>query len=87
MNCTNLSLSFRKDKFTKTDLERKLKEATRNEHCHASLQLLEEISAKSNNYNDFQIIMKHISKKLDSRGEKWRRILKVLNILIRHYSL
>ncbi len=33
-----------KDNLTKTDLEKKLKEATSNEHCHANVSLLNEIS-------------------------------------------
>ena len=35
-----------KDRLTKTELQRKLKEATSNEHCHANISLLNEISKK-----------------------------------------
>ena len=38
-----------KDRLTKTDLQRKLKEATSNEHCHANVSLLDEIAAKTSN--------------------------------------
>ena len=37
-----------KDRLTKTELQRKLKEATANEHCHANVSLLNEISEKTN---------------------------------------
>ena len=37
-----------KDRLTKTELQRKLKEATSNEHCHANVSLLNEISEKTN---------------------------------------
>ena len=36
-----------KDRLTKTDLQRKLKEATSNEHCHANISLLNEISQRT----------------------------------------
>ena len=44
-----ISLQNRKDRITKTDLERQLKEATSNEHCHANVSLLNEISYKTSN--------------------------------------
>ena len=36
-----------KDRLTKTELQRKLKEATSNEHCHANIALLNEISQRT----------------------------------------
>ena len=36
-----------KDRLTKTELQRKLKEATSNEHCHANISLLNEISQRT----------------------------------------
>jgi len=45
----NISFQSRKDKLTKTDLERKLDEATSNEHCHANLETLDDIAEKSSN--------------------------------------
>ena len=41
--------STRKDKLTKTELQRQLKEATSNEHCHANVSLLNEISYRTGN--------------------------------------
>ena len=38
-----------KDRLTKTELERKLKEATSNEHCHANIALLNELSQRTEN--------------------------------------
>ena len=40
-------ISMVKDNLTKTDLEKKLKEATSNEHCHANISLLNEISKRT----------------------------------------
>jgi hypothetical protein len=38
-----------KDRLTKTELERQLKESTSNEHCHANISLLNEISKRTEN--------------------------------------
>ena len=38
-----------KDRLTKTELERQLKESTSNEHCHANVSLLNEISKRTEN--------------------------------------
>lgn len=75
--------SMVKDNLTKTELERKLKEATRDEQCHANMALLNELSARTEKRLDFPIIYQHCSKKLDCRPEKWRKILKAL-FLIEH---
>ena len=76
-------ISMVKDNLTKTDLEKKLKEATSNEHCHANVSLLNEISNKTDNRADYNTIMAHCLKKLSCRPEKWRKILKAL-FLIEH---
>jgi hypothetical protein len=72
-----------KDNLTKTDLEKKLKEATSNEHCHANIALLNEISSKTQYREDYTTILAHCLKKLSCRPEKWRKILKDL-FLIEH---
>lgn len=71
--CKHLKFYFRKDAVMKTDLQRKLKEATSNEHCHANVSLLDDIASKSTNYNDFQIIAAHVLKKLECKKEKWEK--------------
>ena len=76
-------ISMVKDNLTKTDLEKKLKEATSNEHCHANVSLLNEISNKTQYRSDYNIILAHCLKKLSCRPEKWRKILKDL-FLIEH---
>ena len=38
-----------KDRLTKTELERQLKESTSYEHCHANISLLNEISKRTEN--------------------------------------
>ena len=40
-------LSMVKDNIMLTELERKLKKATANEHCHANVSLLNEISQRT----------------------------------------
>lgn len=65
------------------DLKSQLKEATSNEHCHANLSLMNEISCRTNNRDELNMITQHISKKLNCGGEKWRKILKCL-FLVEH---
>ena len=72
-----------KDNLTKTDLEKKLKEATSNEHCHANISLLNEISQRTQYRADYNTILFHCVKKLSCKAEKWRKILKDL-FLIEH---
>ena len=76
-------ISMVKDNLTKTELEKKLKEATSNEHCHANISLLNEISMKTQYRADYNTILVHCIKKLGCRPEKWRKILKDL-FLIEH---
>ena len=72
-----------KDNIMKTELERKLKKATANEHCHANVSLLNDISRRTSNREDYYVIYNHCMKKLSSRPEKWLKILKSL-FLIEH---
>ena len=76
-------ISMVKDNLTKTDLEKKLKEATSNEHCHANVSLLNEISMRNQYRADYNTILFHCLKKLSCRPEKWRKILKDL-FLVEH---
>ena len=76
-------LSTVNDNIMLTELERKLKKATANEHCHANVSLLDEISRRTTSREDYYIIYNHCMKKLSCRPEKWRKILKCL-FLIEH---
>ena len=76
-------LSTVKDNIMLTELERKLKKATANEHCHANVSLLDEISRRTTSREDYYIIYNHCMKKLSCRPEKWLKILKTL-FLIEH---
>ena len=76
-------LSTVKDNIMLTELERKLKKATANEHCHANVSLLNEISQRTGIREDYYIIYNHCMKKLSCRPEKWLKILKSL-FLIEH---
>lgn len=79
----NSGLKVVKDQLTKSELELKLEEATSNEHCHANVTLLNELSRRSERRMDFPVIYQHCSEMLNCRPEKWRRILKTL-FLIEH---
>ena len=70
-------------KSKKADLKSQLKEATSNEHCHANVALMNEISNQTSNKEDLNVIVAHVAKKLNCRGEKWRKILKCL-FLVQH---
>lgn len=70
-------------KSKKADLKSQLKEATSNEHCHANVALMNEISSQTSNKEDLNVIVAHVAKKLNCRGEKWRKILKCL-FLVEH---
>ena len=72
-----------KDNIMLTELERKLKKATANEHCHANVSLLNEISQRTAIKEDYYIIYNHCIKKLSIRASKWLKILKTL-FLIEH---
>ena len=76
-------LSIVKDNIMLTELERKLKKATANEHCHANVSLLNEISQRTGIREDYYVIYNHCMKKLSCRPEKWLKILKSL-FLIEH---
>ena len=60
-------LSVVKDNIMLTELERKLKKATANEHCHANVSLLNEISQRTGIREDYYIIYNHCMKKISSR--------------------
>ena len=76
-------ISVVKDNIMLTELERKLKKATANEHCHANVSLLNEISQRTGIREDYYIIYNHCMKKLSCRPEKWLKIFKSL-LLIEH---
>ena len=76
-------LSMVKDNIMLTELERKLKKATANEHCHANVSLLNEISQRTAIKEDYYIIYNYCIKKLSIRASKWLKILKTL-FLIEH---
>ena len=69
-------ISIVKDNIMLTELERKLKKATANEHCHANVSLLNEISKRTAIREDYYIIYNHCMKKLFCRPEKWLKLLK-----------
>ena len=76
-------ISTVKDNIMLTELERKLKKATADEHCHANVSLLDEISRRTASREDYYIIYNHCMKKISCRPEKWLKVLKSL-LLIEH---
>ena len=59
-------ISTVKDNIMKTELERKLKKATSNEHCHANVTLLNDISRRTNSREDFAERLKDNEYKIKS---------------------
>lgn len=76
-------LNIVKDNLTGTDLQRKLKEATSDDHCHANISLLNELSSRTENYEDFGQIVTHCRRELSNPPIYWRKVLKDL-FLIEH---
>ena len=74
-------ISIVKDNIMMTELERKLKEATSDEHCHANISLLNDIAQRTNDSEDFDVIMKHCIQTICLNSDKWRRILKTLFLI------
>eukprot|EP00331_Platyophrya_macrostoma_P026698 CAMPEP_0176442252 /NCGR_PEP_ID=MMETSP0127-20121128/21698_1 /TAXON_ID=938130 /ORGANISM="Platyophrya macrostoma, Strain WH" /LENGTH=273 /DNA_ID=CAMNT_0017827217 /DNA_START=56 /DNA_END=875 /DNA_ORIENTATION=+ len=70
-----------KDKYTKTQLERDLTEATSSENWNAPTKVLQNIAEHSYNFDDFATTVKHIWAKLNSDRTKWRRILKTMTLI------
>ena len=74
-------ISIVKDNIMMTELERKLKEATSDEHCHANVSLLNDIAQRTNDSEDLDVIMKYCLQVLGFNSDKWRRILKTLFLI------
>ena len=74
-------LSKVKDTVTQVDLITKLNEATANEKGLASISLLNEISTRTNNYEECNTIVKHCVKILSLKAKMWKRIQRSLTLI------
>jgi hypothetical protein len=70
-----------KNKLTKTDYEISIHKATSNELSFPTQSDLLDLAAKSNIKENCESAIKHVTKKLQTPKEKWRKILKTLNLV------
>jgi len=71
------NISRFKDKFTKSDFERKLHACTSNDLSFPPQEDLNAVARHTFYGNEYQLIVDHILKKLiDSDAKKWRKVIK-----------
>mmetsp|Transcript_13028 Transcript_13028/g.24245 ORF Transcript_13028/g.24245 Transcript_13028/m.24245 type:complete len:504 (+) Transcript_13028:1953-3464(+) len=70
-----------KDRITGSEIERNLNEATSNENWGVSNTTLTRIAEASFNYDDGELIMRHVWRTISSDPKEWRRIYKTLTLL------
>lgn len=81
------SIARMRDKMTKTQFEINLHKCTSNEEQFPDDQLFKEVAKYSYTSEDYFKILQHLEKKLQEKKEKWRKILKALqliNFLVSH---
>ena len=81
MDTFKKAVSSIKDRIVKTPLERSILEACSDENWGSANTVLHEISEKTFNHEDRQVIMKLIWELLKSPAKEWRRLYKVLNLI------
>ena len=67
--------------FSKAEFKKILDEATSNENWNISNSKLQVLADHTYNWEDYNIIMKHLWKKVQSKPKEWRRIFKALNTM------
>ena len=77
----SMGLTKVKDTMTQVDLLTKLNEATANSTGLASISLLNEISSRTDNYEECSQISKHCLKVLTLKPKMWKRILRSLALI------
>ena len=70
-----------KGQISKSELEKKIAEATVNEMGYASISLLNEIASKSDDAEGAKIIAKYCIKVLGSKPKYWKKILRSLSLI------
>ena len=81
MDTFKKAVSSIKDRIVKSPLERSVLEVCSDENWGSANTALHEISEKTFNHEDRQVIMKLIWELLKSPAKEWRRLYKVLNLL------
>ena len=81
MDTFKKAVSTLKDRIVKSPLERSVYDACSDENWGSSNSVLHEISEKTFNHEDRQIILKCIWDLLKSPPKEWRRLYKVLNLI------
>jgi uncharacterized protein YpuA (DUF1002 family) len=67
--------------FATPEFKKILKEATSNENWNISNSKLQILADHTFNWEDYNVIMKHLWEKVQSKPKEWRRIFKALNTM------
>jgi hypothetical protein len=67
--------------FSKAEWRAILKESTSSDNWNISNSKLQVIADHTYNWDDYNIIMKHLWDKVGSKPKDWRRIFKALNVM------
>ena len=75
--------SYRKQKgiFSTPEFKKILNEATSNENWNIANSKLQVLADHTFNWDDYNVIMKHLWAKINSKPKEWRRIFKALNTM------
>ena len=81
MDFLKKGISKMKETMSQVDLLTKLAEATTNDSSFANISLLNEISSRSDNREDCDLIVKHCAKILTLKPKFWKKIQKGLSLI------
>ena len=81
MDFLKKGLSKVKETMGQVDLLAKLAEATTNDSSFASISLLKEISSRTDNREDCDLVLRHCAKILTLKPKLWKKIQKGLSLI------
>jgi hypothetical protein len=81
MDFLKKGLSKVKETMGQVDLLAKLAEATTNDSSFASISLLNEISSRTDNREDCDLVLRHCAKILTLKPKLWKKIQKGLSLI------
>ena len=81
MDFLKKGLSKVKETMSQVDLLTKLAEATTNDSSFASISLLNEISSRTDNREDCDLILRHCAKILTLKPKMWKKIQKGVQLI------
>ena len=67
--------------FTKVEYKKILTEATSNENWNIANSKLQVLADHTYNWEDYNVIMKHLWAKLACKPKEWRRIFKAMSVM------